>query len=563
MMTPSPSPVTSLLDKYPHLRKLAARRLEDVKKHNTASDNHENAEAEGGRISLLGPGVGEKHPKLIQQQPLSTPRGRVDAEQLFAASVAADDDRWLQFQVEADIPAREQMDGLKVWLVANRPSTIARSTGVGWIAVKFKDKGKKVLEAKAAWDGFEGEKTMEVVNQLAKDFHVMGGKWMCHLPSALIDDMWSKLALALMCGGLGPSVYMVKVSPVEDIDPNLSRGEHVICVYNIDYQDTEQVMRVENLMRSAGVATVLNYKPDIFSALGIYRNNKWGFRPTIYSSKVMTLEGRSRVETVGTGKWYYNSSKGMQYPSCQDRDSLRMVEHRKGQDNDKSNVCKNDKDNPSEDKKKTSWSHRLTSKKVEEKPNEVHVPSNVEDEKKDLNDNVSVSCIRSTNFSMNRLDMMQREEDRGSKGQKEYKSGWSHRLAPKKDNACVEDLNKKVENAVFGASRTKTTDSSKAEIVLPGKKSWSDRLDIKNTDESPHKVTEKVPVDVHTVSDGKENAKEADSVHNNPSSNKEKKDVEMNENVDSTTYHKTKVKKPIWMLKLEQMKLKNLEEMKK
>ena len=30
------------------------------------------------------------------------------------------------------------------------------------------------------------------------------------------------------------------------------RGEHVICVYNPDYTDTAQVMRVENLMRSAG-----------------------------------------------------------------------------------------------------------------------------------------------------------------------------------------------------------------------------------------------------------------------------------------------------------------------
>jgi hypothetical protein len=74
---------------------------------------------------------------------------------------------------------------------------------------------------------------------------------MCHLPSGLIDDVWAKLATALMCGGLGPSVYMVKVSPVEDIDPNLARGEQVICVYNTDYKDTEQVMRVENLMRSA------------------------------------------------------------------------------------------------------------------------------------------------------------------------------------------------------------------------------------------------------------------------------------------------------------------------
>ena len=57
--------------------------------------------------------------------------------------MAADDDQWLQFQVKADVPAREQMDSLKLWLVANRPSTIARSAWVGWIAVKFKDKGEE------------------------------------------------------------------------------------------------------------------------------------------------------------------------------------------------------------------------------------------------------------------------------------------------------------------------------------------------------------------------------------------------------------------------------------
>ena len=81
----------------------------------------------------------------------------------------------------------------------------------------------------------------------------------------------------------------------------------------MDYKDTEQVMRVENLMRSAGVTTIFTYKPDIFSALGIYRNNKWGCRPTIYSSRVMVMDGKSRVEMVGTNKWYYNTSKGLQY----------------------------------------------------------------------------------------------------------------------------------------------------------------------------------------------------------------------------------------------------------
>ena len=96
---------------------------------------------EGGRISLLGPGVGIRSSPPIVLPP-SVPRTRVVAEELFAASVAVDDNQWLLFQVEADVQAREQMDRLKLWLVANRPRTIARSAGVGWIAVKFKDKGK-------------------------------------------------------------------------------------------------------------------------------------------------------------------------------------------------------------------------------------------------------------------------------------------------------------------------------------------------------------------------------------------------------------------------------------
>merc|ERR1712013_727122 len=35
---------------------------------------------------------------------------------------------------------------------------------------------------------------------------------------------------------------------------------------------------------------------------------------TIYTSHCIVSEGRSKVETVGTGEWFYNSSKGLQRP---------------------------------------------------------------------------------------------------------------------------------------------------------------------------------------------------------------------------------------------------------
>ena len=83
-----------------------------------------------------------------------------------------------------------------------------------------------------------------------------------------------------------------------------------------------QVMRVENLMRSAGVVNDLLYKPDIFSTLGIYRANKWGFKASIFGSKVVLLEGRSRISIVGSSISYYNSRKGFENPEELDFDKI-------------------------------------------------------------------------------------------------------------------------------------------------------------------------------------------------------------------------------------------------
>ena len=50
---------------------------------------------------------------------------------------------------------------------------------------------------------------------------------------------------------------------------------------------------LERRMRRAltGLADMsdLTYKPDIYSVLGIYRGNKWGIKPTIYSSTCRVL----------------------------------------------------------------------------------------------------------------------------------------------------------------------------------------------------------------------------------------------------------------------------------
>ena len=63
-----------------------------------------------------------------------------------------------------------------------------------------------------------------------------------------------------------------------------------------------KVMKAESQLRDAGLLGDLNYKPDIFTHLGIYRNNIWGFRPSIYTSKKARHEKKSKITVTGTGK---------------------------------------------------------------------------------------------------------------------------------------------------------------------------------------------------------------------------------------------------------------------
>ena len=142
-------------------------------------------------------------------------------------------------QVQEKLSARQQLEQLQVWLGTNKPSLVERSSGVGWIAVKLGDKDRRVksVQAKAEWDGLRGERTMETVNQLAAKYGDTGGKWLFHVTPQVVDKSWERIALAMLSGGLGPSVSMVKVSPRGGEEDD----RHVIIVYNKNYQDTNQV----------------------------------------------------------------------------------------------------------------------------------------------------------------------------------------------------------------------------------------------------------------------------------------------------------------------------------
>ena len=125
-------------------------------------------------------------------------------------------EKYPHFQIDI-VPTTKQIDQLKMWLATNKPSQIHRSSGVGWISVQMKEAKEEEdeedgpcrnMKAKEDWDSVQGEKTMNIINDIAAKYGITHGKWLCHVPRDTVDKYFSKLSLALSSGGLGPAVSM-------------------------------------------------------------------------------------------------------------------------------------------------------------------------------------------------------------------------------------------------------------------------------------------------------------------------------------------------------------------
>ncbi|XP_031440895.1 UPF0696 protein C11orf68 homolog isoform X1 [Clupea harengus] len=210
------------------------------------------------------------------------------AQDYAAQAMAADMDPWIVF--DARKTPRAEFDR---WLESNRPSQVSRYEGgeeeggqgpVGWIAVLGPDhcphKGD-VAGLQESWERLLASGrpvTFQTVKELALNHSVLTGKWLMHLDSGFkVDHAWECVARAVLEG----KISMAKVSP-RDPKPD---SKHIICVYNQSFAEEDQVMRLDAVIRATGVKCGLSYKPDVYTYLGIYRNNCWKICPTIYESK--------------------------------------------------------------------------------------------------------------------------------------------------------------------------------------------------------------------------------------------------------------------------------------
>ncbi|KAL2079090.1 hypothetical protein ACEWY4_024834 [Coilia grayii] len=208
------------------------------------------------------------------------------AQDYAAEAMAADMDPWIKF--DARKTPRAEFDS---WLESYRPSQVSRFDEeeggrgpIGWIAVygpEFCPDTGDVEDLQESWERLLSSGrpvTFQTVRELALNHGVLSGKWLMYLDSGFkVDHAWECVARAVLEG----KVMSAKVSPRNA----RSDSKHIICVYNESFTDEDQVMRLDAIIRATGVKCPLSYKPDVYTYLGIYRNNRWKLCPTIYESK--------------------------------------------------------------------------------------------------------------------------------------------------------------------------------------------------------------------------------------------------------------------------------------
>lgn len=226
--------------------------------------------------------------------PLSTMKGTVLVHPKYLQIV--DQAQESDFAIPVIYRAGINKEPIEDWLENHKPSTICRNQGFGWIHI-INQRIPKNIEGdieglEDAWDDLLASKRevcKERIFELAKNFRVLPGKWMFWVsPGGKGDHFWS-----LIAKGVASGKTLATHAKMSALEENTS---HVVCIYNDNFLDEEEVYESERTIRSLGIKCSLHYKPDMFTYLGVYGMNPWGIRPTIYTSYFDILKNQSIIK---------------------------------------------------------------------------------------------------------------------------------------------------------------------------------------------------------------------------------------------------------------------------
>jgi len=240
-------------------------------------------------------------------------------------------DKMIIYQLAPDKPTTD----IEEWFKEFPPSSIRRSDGVGWIVVlseTITEEQKKslfetngnLLTLKREFNKMvedDVEINYQTFFSLAEKHDHKGGKWCLHQHNRdqKVDMIWKFIALDLVYKKFPAGVIGVKISPVNDlaVPGGSTRGgildsEHVISILHTNMMDVEEIRIIEKQLRSLSIRSEMFYKPNIFSTLGIYRNNMYKLRPSIYISQRDKQEDNFNCHCIVDENWKYKRSKAIE-----------------------------------------------------------------------------------------------------------------------------------------------------------------------------------------------------------------------------------------------------------
>ncbi len=138
------------------------------------------------------------------------------------------------------------------------------------ITFQLDSKKRKILVNKKTGKPLEMSETL--IDDIAVKINLLSGKWLIFIQKEKVDDLWENIEKLATKG----KIWNAKVSTSRH--PWAAKGTHVICVYTKNYLDKENVMDTREILRQIGINKRLNYKPDIYTILGIYSDNKNDFK---------------------------------------------------------------------------------------------------------------------------------------------------------------------------------------------------------------------------------------------------------------------------------------------
>ncbi|KIV96783.1 hypothetical protein PV10_00601 [Exophiala mesophila] len=133
--------------------------------------------------------------------------------------------------------------------------------------------------------------------RVAKEHHVLHGKWMLFPETSDVGRVWAIVAHATWDGKLGVSAKVA----IEDGGNarNELQMRRLICIYTHDFSDQDDVRRVVQNMKTLGLlrdegsnggfmgTKTIYYKCDAYTYLDIDGGNEFKLKPSMYNSRDM------------------------------------------------------------------------------------------------------------------------------------------------------------------------------------------------------------------------------------------------------------------------------------